>query len=109
MNSMIFITDLFRRALLLHSLGLGRGPVLISAADVDGVVSTEAAVPREDISAEHTSDDVAEVRDVVDVGESAGDEDVPAAGDRELGGFGRRRVVHLIGKIGRGGRGRAKP
>jgi hypothetical protein len=31
-----------------------------------------------------TADDVAEVRDVVDVGQRAGDEYVPAAGDRKL-------------------------
>lgn len=33
---------------------------------------------------EHTADDVAEVRDVVNVRQGAGDENVPLSGDREL-------------------------
>lgn len=42
----------------------------------------------------YTSDDVAEVRDVVDVRQRAGYEDVAAAGDRELGCLLSRGICH---------------
>lgn len=84
MNSMILVADLLGRALLLQGLGLGGRPVLVSAAYVDRVVAPQPAVPREHVGAEHASDDVREVRDVVDVGQRAGDEYVAAAGDRKL-------------------------
>jgi len=68
MDSMVLVADLLGRALLLQGLGLGGRPVLVSAAYVDRVVPPKPAVPREHVGAEHASDDVPEVREVVDVG-----------------------------------------
>lgn len=84
MDSMILVANLLGRALLLQGLGLGGRPVLVGAAYVDRVVPPKPAVPREHVGAEHAADDVPEVRDVVDVGQRAGDEYVAAAGDRKL-------------------------
>lgn len=91
MDSMVLVADLLGRALLLQGLGLGGRPVLVGAAYVDRVVPPEAAVPGENVGAEHAADDVAEVRDVVDVGQRAGDEYVAATGDRKLRRRRRRR------------------
>jgi len=91
MDSMVLVTDLLGRALLLQGLGLGGRPVLVGAAYVDRVVPPQPAVPRKHVSAEHAADDVPEVRDVVDVGQRAGDEYVAAAGDRKLRWRWRRR------------------
>lgn len=84
MDRMILVADLLGRALLLQGLGLGGRPVLVGAAYVDRVVTPEPAVPREHVSAENAANDIPEVRDVVDIGQRAGDEYVSAAGDRQL-------------------------
>ena len=84
MDNMVLVADLLGRALLLQGLGLGGRPVLVGAAYVDGVVPPQPAVPREHVGAEHAADDVPQVRDVVDIGQSAGDEYVAATGDRKL-------------------------
>lgn len=93
MDIMILVADLLGRALLLHGLGLGGRPVLVGAAYVDHVVPTQPAVPREHVGAENAADDVPQVRDIVDVGQRAGDEYVAAAGDRQLGRRDRKSVV----------------
>ena len=48
------ITNLLGRTLLLHCLGLGGGAVLIGAANVNGVIAPQPAVPREHIGAQNT-------------------------------------------------------
>ena len=40
-------------------------------------ITDEESLPREDIGTEHTADDVAQVRDVVDIGQGTGDQNVP--------------------------------
>ena len=53
--------------------------IFIGAAHEDAVVPPAAAVARVHISAQHTANDVAQVRNIVDVGQGAGDQDVPFA------------------------------
>jgi len=48
------VTNLFRTALLLHSLSLGSRTVLISSANVNGVITPKPAVPGKDIGTQHT-------------------------------------------------------
>lgn len=90
MDNMVLVADLLGRALLLQGLGLGGRPVFVRAAYVDRVVPSQPAVPCEHVGAEHASDDVPQVRDVVDIGQRTGDEDVAAAGDRKLRWWRRR-------------------
>jgi len=116
MDSMVLVADLLGRALLLHGFRLRGRPVLVRPAYVERVVPAQPAVAREHVGAQHTSDDVPEVRDVVHVGQGAGDEYVAAAGDRQLRrrrrgrrrhgsgaevlGFGRVTAHYLVGLVG---------
>jgi len=68
MDSMVLVADLLGRALLLHGFRLRGRPVLVRPAYVERVVPAQPAVAREHVGAQHTSDDVPEVRDVVHVG-----------------------------------------
>ena len=53
----------------LARLGLCGCPVLVSAADVDGVVASGPAVARIAVSTEHAADDVTQVRHIIHVGQ----------------------------------------
>ena len=63
----VMVADFFAGFTFFHGFGFGRGAVLVSAAYVNGVVANKAAVASEDIGRKHTSDDVAEMRNVVHV------------------------------------------
>lgn len=85
MHLVVLVAHLDRGHTLLEGLGLGGRTVLIRAADVDHVVATETAVPGEDISAEDAADDVAQMRNVIYIGQRAGDEDVALVIHRQDG------------------------
>ena len=72
-NHMVVVTDLLGRLFLLKSLNLSGCAVLVRATHVERVVTHQAAVAREDISAKHTPYDVAEVRYIVHVGQGTCD------------------------------------
>ena len=57
-------------------LGLCGSPVLICAAHVDAVVAARLAVAGIAVCAEHAADDVPKVGHIVDIGQSAGDENI---------------------------------
>jgi hypothetical protein len=63
----------------LTNLGFCSSAILISTAHVDTVVPPDAAVARVHVSAQHAANDVAQVRNIVDVGQGAGDQDVSFA------------------------------
>ena len=83
----LLVTDLLGATVLLHGFGLRRRPVLIGPTDIYGVVAPETTVASKHIGAQDAADYVAEMRDVVDIGQRAGDENVSLAGDGELGGL----------------------
>ena len=60
-------------------LGFCGSAVFIGAADVDAVVSSAAAVACIHIGAQHTTNDVAQVRNIVDIGQGTCDQDVSFA------------------------------
>jgi len=68
MKDVILIAQLARGDFLLHGLHLGRGAVLIRAAYIAYLTAHAALIASEHVCREHTSDDVAEMRYVVDVG-----------------------------------------
>lgn len=88
MNSMVFVTNLLGGAIFFQGFSLGGGSVLVSAADVDSVVTAKTTVTSKDISTQNTSNDVAEMRDVIDVRQGAGDEDVALSLEGKLRSFG---------------------
>eukprot|EP00341_Mesodinium_pulex_P003938 CAMPEP_0116899494 /NCGR_PEP_ID=MMETSP0467-20121206/8047_1 /TAXON_ID=283647 /ORGANISM="Mesodinium pulex, Strain SPMC105" /LENGTH=86 /DNA_ID=CAMNT_0004572339 /DNA_START=1487 /DNA_END=1747 /DNA_ORIENTATION=- len=55
----VFGADFLIRHFLLDGLDFGGGSILVSAADLNGVVSHESAVPVVDVCREHAADDVA--------------------------------------------------
>lgn len=67
------------RKTLFKGLCLGSGTVLVGTTDVDSVVTSSFAVASKHVSRKNTADDVAQMRDVVDVGKGGGDEDVALA------------------------------
>lgn len=69
MNIVVFIAKLFGGCFLCQGLDLAGCAVLVGAADEEGVVTHQSAVPCEDVCGEDSSDDVAEVGLVVDVWE----------------------------------------
>ena len=77
------VADLTRRHVIRLCTCLRSRAVLVRAADEERVESTLTAVASEDIGAQHTADQIAQVRDVVHIGESGGDEDVLLSGDGE--------------------------
>ena len=65
-------------------LRLCGSPVLICAAHVDAIVAAGFAVARIAIRAEHAANDVPEVGHIVNIGQSAGDQDVPGTYTEKL-------------------------
>ena len=63
--------------------GLRSGAILVRAADEERVESALATVASVHVGAQHAADQVAQVRDVVHVGQGGGDEDVLLARDGE--------------------------
>ena len=76
---MVVVTDLLRRLAFLTGLCLSSRAILISAADIDSVVSSEAAEPGVNISREDAPNNVAKMGHVVNVGQRARDQDVALA------------------------------
>lgn len=76
MDLEVFVTDLLGSHILLQRLDLSSSAVLVCAANEESVVTSEAAVPSEDVSAEDAPNYVAKMRHVVDVGEGAGYQDI---------------------------------
>ena len=79
------------------------------AADEDGLVITSPAVACKDVCGEDAADEVAEMRNVVDIGQGTGDEDValPLHGeDRSLCGLWRRHDGVRLGTSFNGTSGR---
>lgn len=78
-DCIVIVTNLLAGFLLLQSFGLSSGTVFISAANVDAVVAGEASVPGVDIGGENAADDVAQVRNVVNVWKRRGNQNVALA------------------------------
>ena len=72
-NDMIMITYLFRSLFFLESFDFSGSAVLVSTAHVERVVAHEAAIASEDVCTQHAPDDVAQVGDIVHVGEGTRD------------------------------------
>lgn len=70
MDSVVMITDLLRSLLLLQGFNFSRSAVLVSSADVQNIASLQTFESCVDVGREHASDDVAQVRHIVDVGQS---------------------------------------
>lgn len=60
-------------------LGLCGSAILVCATDIDAVVASASAVAGIHISAQHTPNDVTQVRNVVDVGQGTCDQNVSLA------------------------------
>lgn len=73
----------------LESLGLSSSAVLVCTADVQRRPVAKLAEARVDVGTEDTADDVSKMRNVVDVGKSAGNQDVLLALDGQDGIFNR--------------------
>jgi hypothetical protein len=76
MELIVLVAQLLRAHTLLQSLGLCRSSVLVRPADIERVVPAETGESGKYVGGKDGTDDVAEVRDVVDVREGGGDEDV---------------------------------
>lgn len=83
------VTEFLGGLARLESLGLSGSAVLVCAADVQRRPVAKLAEARVDVGTEDTADDVSKMRDVVDIGKSAGDEDVLLALDGQDGIFNR--------------------
>ena len=70
MDGVVMITDLLWGLLLLQSFYFSRSTVLVSPADVQDIASLQTFESCVDVGGEHASDDVAQVRHIVDVGQS---------------------------------------
>lgn len=77
-DCVVVVTNLLTRFTFFHSFGLRSGTVLICTTDVDRVVAGKARIPGENVSREHTSNDVTEVGHIVDIWECRSDKDVTA-------------------------------
>ncbi len=82
-NDMIMITYLFRSLFFLESFHLSGSAVLVSTAHVERVVAHEAAIASENVCTQHTPYDVAQVGDIVHVGEGTRDQYIPLVWLRE--------------------------
>ena len=64
---MVKITDLLTCFTFLAGLGLCSRTILISAANVDGIMTSETSISGIDISRENTTDDISEMGHVVHI------------------------------------------
>lgn len=76
MNRVILVTELSRSASFLKSLRLSCCSILISSTNVECLMSSKVTVSREDVSTEYATDYVSEMRNIVHVWQSSGDQDV---------------------------------
>lgn len=67
-EGVVVVTDLLGGLALLAGFGLRGGSVLVGTTNIDDVVSSEAGEASVDISRQDTSDNVAKMGHVVDVG-----------------------------------------
>lgn len=96
-NFEVFVANFLRSLLAQKSLDLCRRAILVSATNVETVVSSESAVTRVDICRQNGPDQITEMGLVVDVGKSRGDEDIPLSlDDIELGILGSERNPLLL-------------
>lgn len=84
-EGVVVVTDLLGGLALLAGFGLRGGSVLVGTTNIDDVVSSEAGEASVDISRQDTSDNVAKMGHVVDVGQSTRDQDVSLAFDGKDG------------------------
>ena len=68
MNLIIIITYLFGCFSFLHSLDFGCRAIFVCPTHVEYIRALKLLESRVDISGEHTTDDIPEMRDVVNVG-----------------------------------------
>ena len=78
-NGMVVITNLSWCLVVSTSLCLSGCTVLVSAAHVDTVVANQTGKSSIDISRENTTNDVSKMRDIVDVRQSTGDQNITSA------------------------------
>jgi hypothetical protein len=76
MDLKVLVTDLLWCAFLLKCLHFSGCTVLISAADVESIVPSKTAIPGENISTQHATNNVAQVRYIVDVGQRTRDQHI---------------------------------
>lgn len=67
-DRVIVVTYLLRGLALLDGLDLGGSAILISTTNVQGVITHQPGVAGKHISTEYTSDNVAEVRNIIHIG-----------------------------------------
>lgn len=64
---MVMVADLLWCLPLFKGLSFRSSAIFVSTTDVKSIVAHETTVPSKDVCAEHATDDVAEMRDVVNV------------------------------------------
>lgn len=79
MNSVVVVTNLFAGLLFFLSLLLSSSAILISTTNVDNVVSSLSEVTSRHISGQNASNNVTQVRYVVDIRQSTCNQDVTLA------------------------------
>ena len=72
-NGVVLVTNLLWGHVCLSCLSFSSCSILISTADVDGIVSCKSGITSIHVSRENTSNNVTKVRHIVDVWESASD------------------------------------
>lgn len=80
----VLVANLARGLALLLGLSLSRCAILVSAADVNRVMPGESGVARKHITGENATDNVAEVRHIVNVRQGTSDQNVTLAWDWAL-------------------------
>ena len=76
MELVVLVTDLLGTETLLHRLGLCLSPILIRAAHIEHVVTPEPGKPGVYISREDAANNIAQVRDIVDIRKGGRNHDV---------------------------------
>ena len=79
-NNMIVVADFLRSLFFFKSLHLSGCSVLIGTANVQCVVAHKAAVASEDVCTQHTSNDVAKMRNIIHIGQGTRDQNVSLIG-----------------------------
>jgi len=78
-DGVVVIANLLRGLAFLHRLSLSGGSIFISSANVHGVMASKSRESGIHVGREHASDNVSQMRHVVNVGECTSDEDVSFA------------------------------
>lgn len=79
-KSVVMITDLLTRLTFLSGLGLSGCTILVGTADVNSVVASKTAVSGIHIGRENAADNVAQMRNVIDIWQCTCNQNVSFAG-----------------------------